>query len=458
MRIRTMFLSFASTGLLAMPAVAVADDTQMQLQQMQQRMSQMEDRLQATTDQLEATQQRATDQQELIEKAGLARDSSASGIAAFLETLEIGGHVSTSYNYNFNRPHKGLSSGTGNLGGNGLRAFDTDSNGFALDQLKIQLERPVSQDARAGFRGDIYFGKTARILNSITDGALASDANGVGDGNEVHLSQAYAQYLIPNVDIKLQAGLFQTIMGAEVIDSPANYNISRSLLFANAIPYEHLGILATKKYESGIDWGIGLVNGWDPSTGPDLNNNKGLLARLGYGQDMWALGVNGYYGGNETVNDESNQRGLVDIVLNLKPIDSFSMYFNADFGWQQYNTSGAVVRQPDDFWYGFAMAGRYAVTDRLGVSLRGEWMRDIESTFFNPNGAGVLGERSSVYEITGTVDYALTQNLIARAEFRHDRGQLENTSDRLFRGDSDTSSNSMQKNQQTLAAELIYKF
>ena len=204
------FLSLLRPVWLALPAVAGADDVQTQMQQMQDRMGQLEDRLQATTDQLEATQQRATDQQELIEKAGLARDGSASGIASFLETLEIGGHVSTSYNYNFNRPGKGSSTSTGNLAGNGLRAFDTDSNSFALDQLKIQLERSVSPEQRAGFRGDIYFGKTARILNSLTDGGLAAYANGVGDGNEVHLSQAHVQYMIPNFDIKRIAGLFQT--------------------------------------------------------------------------------------------------------------------------------------------------------------------------------------------------------------------------------------------------------
>ena len=192
---------------LALPAVAGADDVQTQMQQMgsdgSARGSPAGDDRSA-----EATQQRATDQQELIEKAG--SHGTAARPARVLETLEIGGHVSTSYNYNFNRPGKGSSTSTGNLAGNGLRAFDTDSNSFALDQLKIQLERSVSPEQRAGFRGDIYFGKTARILNSLTDGGLAAYANGVGDGNEVHLSQAHVQYMIPNFDIKRIAGLFQT--------------------------------------------------------------------------------------------------------------------------------------------------------------------------------------------------------------------------------------------------------
>lgn len=486
MRIRSTCLALAA-GLLALPAVSLADEVQDQLKQMQERMSQLEDRLQATTDQLEATQQRAEDQQQVIEAAGLAKDGRQSGIASFLETLEVGGHVATSYNYNFNRPDNG---GT-NFGANGLRAFDTDSNGFALDQLKLQLERPVSPEQRAGFRADIYYGKTARILNSITDGVKTttttsfSDTNGngvadvgeitsatttvddrnVGDGNEVHLSQAYVQYLIPNVDMKLQAGLFQTFIGAEVIDTWANYNISRSLLFTNAIPFEHLGVLLTKKYESGIDWGVGLVNGWDPSNGADLNNNKGLLARIGYGQDTWALGVNGYYGSNETVGDDSDQRGLVDVVLNLKPTDSLSMYLNADFGWEQFDLDTAGTADPDDFWYGFAAAGRYAITDRLGVSLRGEWMKDVESMFFSGGGVSTAGSPVSVWELTATLDYALTESLIARLEGRSDWANLgDHTSDRLFLGDSDCNSLACgtslrrQSNQQTVSAELVYKF
>lgn len=454
MTIRSICLAFAA-GMLALPAVSLADEVQEQLKQMQERMGQLEDRLQATTDQLDATQQRAKEQQQVIEAAGLAQDGSQSGIAAFLESLEIGGHVSTSYMHNFNRPgHSASGSGTRLFGANGLRAFDQDANGFALDQLKFQLERPVSADQRAGFRTDIYYGRTARILNSLTDSNgndTALSDRLIGDGAETHLSQAYVQYLIPNVDIKFQMGLMQTFIGAEVIDSPANFNISRSLLFWNAIPTEHLGAMVSKKYESGIDWMVGLVNGWDPSNGPDVNDSKSMIGRIGYGQDMWNLGVNGIYG-YEQPGDESDQRGLLDVVLNLKPCDDFAMYFNADFGWEQFDK---VSDTADTFWYGFAAAGRYALTERLGIGGRAEWLKDIESAFFNPVGGNVAGQASEAWELTATLDYAFTQSLIGRLEGRADWVDLQDASDKVFRGDANRGS---QRTQQTVAAEVIYKF
>lgn len=468
MRSRLKGLVCAAAGAILLPQLAVADDAavQEQLRQMQERMGQLEDRLQATTDQLEATQKKSDEQQELIERAGLSESSGSSGIAAFLETLTIGGHISTQYNYNFNRPD-GYSP---LLNANGLRAFDRDANGFSLDQFNIDLSRDISPEQRAGFVVSTYMGKTARILNQITDGCPITgiDVDTVdgetevevfnncnsGDGNQIHLSNAYVQYLIPGTDIKAQMGLWQTFIGAEVIDANGNYNISRSLLFTNAIPFEHLGLQFSKKYESGIDWAIGLVNGWDASNGADINKSKGTLGRIGYSQDIWAIGLNGYYGMEQVANEENN-RTLFDLVFNLNPTDSFSMYFNADYGMEQFDSGG------QDRWYGFALAGRYAITERLGVSLRGEWMKDRKSLFFNPEFQQLLfGEGSQIWETTATVDYALTDHLKARAEFRYDHANLKGTSDNgVFVSQQKPGiARPRQANQQTVAGELIYTF
>lgn len=468
MRSRLKGLVCAAAGAILLPQLAAADDAavQEQLQQMQNRMGQLEDRLQATTDQLEATQKKSDEQQALIERAGLSQTSGSSGVAAFLETLTVGGHISTQYNYNFNRPD-GYSP---LLNANGLRAFDRDANGFSLDQFNIDLSRDISPEQRAGFVASLYWGKTARILNQITDGCpiTSIDVNtsggtttvdafnncNSGDGNQVHLSNAYVQYLIPGTDIKAQMGLWQTIFGAEVIDANANYNISRSLLFTNAIPFEHLGLLLSKKYESGIDWAVGLVNGWDASNGADINKSKGTMGRIGYSQDIWAIALNGYYGMEQVANENDN-RTLFDLVFNLNPTESLSMYLNADYGMEQFDSGG------QDRWYGVALAGRYAITERLGFSLRGEWMKDRKSLFFNPEFQQLLfGEGNQVWETTATLDYALTDHLKARAEFRYDHANLKGTSDNgVFVSQQKPGiARDRQANQQTVAGELVYTF
>ena len=166
---------------------------------------------------------------------------------------------------------------------------------------------------------------------------------------------------------------------------------------------------------------------------------------------------------------------MFDLVFTANPIDALSMYLNFDFGWEDFKNStvdfGANQKTP--FWWGVAWAGRYAITDRLGVALRAEWFNDDRSGFFctrsaangnPPELTGLNGNTcssfisnlaSSAYEVTATVDYALTSQLTARAEFRSDWVNNQEGTDRFFRSSFDRN---LQSNQQLLAAQLYYRF
>jgi uncharacterized coiled-coil protein SlyX len=95
------------------PMASLADDVQDQLQRMEDRMAEMEDRLQATNDQLEAANDVVTRQQEVIDRSGIAdQTAGSSGVAAFLDSLELGGWLAGSYFYNFNDPNgEGIAAG-----------------------------------------------------------------------------------------------------------------------------------------------------------------------------------------------------------------------------------------------------------------------------------------------------------------------------------------------------------
>ena len=104
MRPSWKILVTVAATLLAVPQLALADEVEEQLQQMQQRMSELENKLQATNDELETSKQRVDQQQELIEKAGIdeSRGAGSGSRPDFLNTIEIDGFVAASYNYNFN--------------------------------------------------------------------------------------------------------------------------------------------------------------------------------------------------------------------------------------------------------------------------------------------------------------------------------------------------------------------
>lgn len=483
-------LAVCAAGLIVGPQLAAADEVQTQLKQMQDRMSQLEDRLQATTDQLAVTEQRAADQQQMLQKAGVAEaKGSQSGLDAFFETLEFGGYVDATYNYNINHLSAGQDFNTTGLSlGNGLMANLADSQGFNLQALKLELERPVDIENRGGFRADIFFGEQARLLNNLAGGlysGVASTQLDPGDfqfafpdtksDSQVHVSQAYAQYLVPYGDITFKMGKMYTLLGAEVVESPYNYNITRSILFYN-LPIEHLGAMAEKKYDNGLMWALGVVNGWDRDNGADFNKSKSLLGRFGWAGESYGVVGNLMYGA-EQVDNEDNKRGVFDLVFTANPIEQLSMYLNFDFGWEDFKNPAGIVGGPANppgqktpFWWGVAWAGRYAVTDRLGLSLRAEWFKDDRSGFFcsQTTGAspsvGELGNActvapsnlsSSAYEVTFTADYALTSQLTARAEFRSDWVNNEKTTDRFFRSAYDRN---LQSSQQLLAAQLYYTF
>ncbi|CAG0981659.1 hypothetical protein MYXO_01890 [Myxococcaceae bacterium] len=480
-------LAALAAGLIVAPQLAAADDVQEQLKKMQERMSQLEDRLQATTDQLEVTEERAAEQQALLQKAGVTNaQGSQSGLDAFFDTLEFGGYVDATYNYNINHGDAGSDFNTTGLSlGNGLQGPGlTDSQGFNLQALKLELQRPVSVENRGGFRADIVFGEQARNLNNLAAGAypgVISTQFDAGDyqyefpytksDNQVHVSQAYAEYLTPWGDISFKMGKMYTLLGAEVVDSPYNYNVTRSILFHN-LPIEHLGALAEKKYDNGITWALGVANGWDRDNGADFNKSKTLLGRFGWLGDNYGVLGNLIYGA-EQVDQEDNKRGVFDLVFTANPIEALAMYLQFDFGWEEFKNStvqlGADQKTP--FWWGVAWAGRYAITDRLGVALRAEWFKDDRSGYFcsRTTGAspstGELGNTcsvglpvnlaSSAYEVTATLDYALTSQLTARAEFRSDWVNNQQGTDRFFRSAWDRN---LQSNQQLLAAQLYYRF
>ena len=501
MRSNWKALAAIAAGLIVAPQLAAADDVQNQLTKMQERMSQLEDRLQSTTDQLTVTEQRASEQQQMLERAGVATaKGSQSGLDSFLETLEVGGYVDSTYNYNINHLDGGggpFGANFTNLsGGNGLYSSMADASGFNLEALKFELERPVSVENRGGFRADIVFGEQARLLNGVgytggpaysvlvTEGSVAAGFPfGFVDtksDSQVHVSQAYAQYLAPIGDITFKMGKMYTLLGAEVIDSPYNYNITRSILFYN-LPIEHMGALATKKYDNGLTWALGVANGWDRDNGADFNKSKTLLGRLGWVGESYSVLGNLIYGA-EQANNERNKRGVFDLVFNANPIQALSMYLQLDMGWEDFGGNYVAINDPapnfnqkTPFWFGVAMAGRYAITDRLGFSLRGEWFKDDRSGFFctqgtnygmnfvGNNSASCAGTgvnlSSSAYEATATLDYALTSQLTARAEFRSDWVNNQYQNDNFFRSSTNkAAANYLQQNQQVLAAQLYYRF
>jgi hypothetical protein len=361
--------------------------------------------------------------------------------------------------------------------------FHGDHNSFQVDQLWFELERPVSEDARAGFRADIVFGKTAGVLgDSVGTGAGPGYQEGDYsslDETDIEVYQAYAQYLAPIGDgVTFKFGKVATYIGAEVAPTVYNLNITRGNNYNLLQPINLVGLLAETKLGEYVDVGVGVVNETASDVDIDFNNDKAATAHIGIGGEELSLSLNGIYGSSNTidlgkgfVDDggapigalEADKDIIYDVILRWDPFDWFTWYVNGNYRETDVEQLGGIDAPDGDFTaWGVSTAGRFAITDKLGFALRGEYTKDADSfysllAFTGPSRdfSGVsLGDETEIWGLTGTLDYALTDQLKVRTELRYDLADVEDGDSDIFIEDSDES-----KDDQLVAGvEVIYSF
>src|SRR5437879_4330074 len=73
----------------------------------------------------------------------------------------------------------------------------------------------------------------------------------------------------------------------------------------------------------------------------------------------------------------------------------------------------------DATWWGIAAYAAYDWTEQLRTALRLEYFDDPESV---RTAAQAAGSRTSLWEVTGTLQYKIWKGLVGRLEYRHDQG------------------------------------
>ena len=372
-----------------------------------------------------------------------------------IKDWQFGGHVATSYNYNFNDPKSR---------NNVFRVFDDKANQFDINQAELWIEKPTSDASRIGFGLDFVIGRDAKKVHSLGLGISAGDDPTKSDVFD--LTQAYVTYKAPiGNGLDLKAGKFVTLHGAEVIRRTGDYQISRSLLFGFAIPFTHTGIMTTYAVNDWLTVTGGIVNGWDNTD--DNNNDKSFhgMVTLTPLKDL-SLIIGGTWGAEARfAGDDANgpKRGLIDVVATYKPISPLTLTLNFDYGDQDKGvfknpTTGELK---DASWYGVAAYAQYDLTDKLSVGLRGEYFVDEQGFRFGFASADPTNPgnplRVNLWELTLTGRYKLFDHLFASVEYRHD----EATNGRQVFDDGGLDSNGVQKksdSQDTIAFELVYQF
>ena len=375
----------------------------------------------------------------------------------FVETaqkgIKLSGYVDAGYSYNFTGQG-------GNSQVNSRVQSDSAQKGdFNLYAVKLALEKAMTSEnkAQAGFRVDVMIGEDAKYLANPANPqptATGTTANGSQDSNYLFLEQAYVQLRAPvgnGWDFKV--GKFASILGYEVMERPANMNITYGLLY-NQFPFWYTGVLSSYKFDEYLDGKLGVANGANSDNNTTTSGGSdgvALLAAL----NVTAPGGNANWSHNfeySTASENSSANSTTQNALpsnvgsttaaggawtiiynswgnwapkfaNEKLLLAFDSVLGNTAGANGTNSSNPTTGANNTTWWGASAYAKYQFNDWFSLMSRGEYfggdnLNKINNDLGNANQSAGL----SWWEYTITAGFNVIDNVLIRAEYRLDCG------------------------------------
>jgi hypothetical protein len=379
----------------------------------------------------------------------------------FVETaqkgIKLSGYVDAGYSYNF----------TGSANSETYSRFGSDTaqqGDFNLYAVKIALEKALTSEnkAQAGFRADVMIGEDANYL--INRNTYSQANNTDQNSNALFLEQAYVAIRAPvgnGWDFKV--GKFVSILGYEVIERPANMNVTYGLLWQQ-FPLFYTGVLSSYRFDDYIDAKLGVVNGSNTDNNTSTGNSNygytssdgcALLAALNVtapnGNANWSNNFQwstnsenntggSISGGNPSFNSDPTLTpptpGQLNTVAGGKLDEAPGGYtfiynswgnwapkccndkllfaFNSVLGTQNAGQYGGTT------WYGAGAYTKYQFNDWFSLASRGEYLGGNNINKVYPGGG--MQKSLGWWEYTITAGFNVIDNLLIRAEYRLDWG------------------------------------
>lgn len=287
----------------------------------------------------------------------------------------ISGFIDGTYNYNFNHPAAGVTP---------FHTYTAPHHSFLLNAAHLAL---TGSDGQLSYAVEIDAGTDA-FVNTLDD--------------DFDVQEAWAAYTT-DMGLGFKVGKFVTLNGIEVIESGSNPTISRGFLFGLAEPFTHVGGLVTYKISDTLDVAAGLVNGWDVMV--DNNSLKTMVGKFGLTLDQVLLVLSAYTGPEQPLNND-DWRTTFDLtgVVKLGTID---IWFQANIGTEENAAAdGSAV------WTGLGVQPVIRINEQLSVGARAE--------VFSDNDGARTAVDQTLFNLSAAPAFAVTKNLILRAEGRVD--------------------------------------
>jgi Putative beta-barrel porin-2, OmpL-like. bbp2 len=331
-----------------------------------------------------------------------------------LEEIVLFSYVEASYVGNLR--HTSADSGglTASRQVNTLRLYDSDE-GFTFNMAEFSVKKDPSDKYPFGFGLVLTGGEDAQKNHSV--GIFRDLQDAPRQTKWIDLQEAYLSYKVPlGSGLTLKAGKFVTLLGYEVIESPNNLNFSRSLLFSFAIPFTHTGGLLSYSFTDWFSVTAGVVEGWDVSD--DNNASPAYTGQFAVTPLKDLSTALNWIVGPEQNSNNTRQRWVTDLTATYAGFKNLTLGANVDVAGEERVPALVATRQDGDAsWWGWALYAAYDWTEKLRTAMRFEFFDDPQSV---RTAIRNTGNRTSIYEVTATVQYKIWKGLVGRLEYRHD--------------------------------------
>jgi hypothetical protein len=337
-----------------------------------------------------------------------------------------------------------------------VKSDSAQQGDFNLYAVKLALEKAMTSEnkAQAGFRVDVMIGEDAKYLANPS----AAYSNSAQDSNYLFLEQAYVQLRAPvgnGWDFKV--GKFASILGYEVMERPANMNITYGLLY-NQFPFWYTGVLSSYKFDEYLDGKLGVANGANSDNNTTTSGGSdgvALLAALNVtapgGNANWSHNFEySTASENNTGSDPTASTGN-NTTQNALPVEvgstsaaggAWTIIYNSWGNWAPKfandklllafdsvlgNTAGAngtnsdVNGKNNTTWWGASAYAKYQFNDWFSLASRGEYFGGDNIAKVSTTGTNTQGGLSW-WEYTITAGFNVIDNVLIRAEYRLDWG------------------------------------
>jgi hypothetical protein len=370
------------------------------------------------------------------------------------KALVLTGYVDATYMYNF---------GPGTATSPIDFPNDTIPKGdFNLSALWLRLDKPLNREntLEAGFQAGFMLGEDATLY------AAAGSANQPSgpDSNALYVGEAFAKFWVPEAQMEMWVGKFQSVIGYETIWRPDNPCITFGIADA-FMPQDNIGFLAIFAPDSLCDVGVGLGNCSGESN--DLasfgagdeaaifsylilrNPKENARLQPGFYATPW-----GTHGSNARVALDQNSYYAWNLIGDWSPLfaeDHWKLTFNVTGG----SGTGQVEVEAPTTYVTTALYSTWTLMDPVTLTGRAEYVHT--SNYVLPLSTRLSG--GDFYDYTLTLAVKITEELVWRGEGRFGWGagataSVNSTETSLQQDLYAPASNSLW----TLATEVYYRF